>query len=241
MIGENLSEVVVFDENPIHVIALQSMVREVGCASRITCCHTVEELLKQSFSPDLVLVNIGSDQMRCAKLLLLHVLNRIPEVSVMVYFPKTWDYGSAFGEHMYRLIRLTYTELMQSFREALIRLENGTPLGKEGTSSKPLDATEKAGKLVGRLSPREKDILCLMGKGLGIVEVSGELGSGQETVKTHLKNIRGKLKINGIVEIRLLAAQYAQQGDCRVFSTHATHICPCRNDSVGNCPVNASF
>jgi len=47
-----------------------------------------------------------------------------------------------------------------------------------------------------RLSPRELDVLRLLGAGLGTREISERLGLGVETVRTHVKSILRKLRVS---------------------------------------------
>ena len=54
---------------------------------------------------------------------------------------------------------------------------------------------EHAARLSETLSPRERDILGLIAKGQSNKEVARALGVAPETIKSHLKNIFGKLSV----------------------------------------------
>ena len=57
------------------------------------------------------------------------------------------------------------------------------------------------------LSQRETDVLRLVAAGLANKEIAGELNIGEQTVKTHVSSILGKLGLQS----RTQAALYAQQ------------------------------
>ena len=63
------------------------------------------------------------------------------------------------------------------------------------------------GAAVAALSQRETDVLRLLAAGLANKEIAGELSIGEQTVKTHVSSILGKLG----VQSRTQAALYAQQ------------------------------
>jgi two-component system, NarL family, response regulator LiaR len=58
------------------------------------------------------------------------------------------------------------------------------------------------------LTPREKEVLHLLSKGMTYKEISGQIEVTPETVKKHLKNVYRKLKAKNKVEalnkVRLL-------------------------------------
>lgn len=49
---------------------------------------------------------------------------------------------------------------------------------------------------VSLITPREKEVLHLLAKGMTYLEMSVQLGVTTETVKKHLKNIYRKLKVS---------------------------------------------
>ena len=51
------------------------------------------------------------------------------------------------------------------------------------------------------LTPREKDILTLLVEGKSYKMIGAELGIGFETVRTHMKNIYGKLHVDSLTEM----------------------------------------
>ena len=57
------------------------------------------------------------------------------------------------------------------------------------------------------LTPRELDIVRLVGKGLGNKEIAQELGVSVTTVRTHLNRVYDKLGPGSRVELALYASQ----------------------------------
>jgi len=57
------------------------------------------------------------------------------------------------------------------------------------------------------LTPRELDIVRLVGKGMGNKEIAQELGVSVTTVRTHLSRVYGKLAPGSRLELALYAAQ----------------------------------
>jgi DNA-binding NarL/FixJ family response regulator len=55
------------------------------------------------------------------------------------------------------------------------------------------------------LTPREREVFALASRGLKNSEIATELFLSEKTVKTHLRNIYGKLDLKSKAELRLLA------------------------------------
>ncbi|MBS1754837.1 MAG: helix-turn-helix transcriptional regulator [Ferruginibacter sp.] len=51
-----------------------------------------------------------------------------------------------------------------------------------------------------KVTPREKEVLGLLAKGMSYRSIATELGITAETVKKHLKNIYRKLKVSNKIE-----------------------------------------
>lgn len=58
------------------------------------------------------------------------------------------------------------------------------------------------------LSPKERDILLLMGQGLAVQSVAERLGMSENTVATHRKNIFRKLGAHTVAEAMAFAVKY---------------------------------
>jgi DNA-binding NarL/FixJ family response regulator len=68
------------------------------------------------------------------------------------------------------------------------------------------------------LTPRELDIVQLVGQGLGNKEIARQLGVGVATVRTHLARIYEKLRTESRVELALFASRAGRDlGAARVM------------------------
>lgn len=63
------------------------------------------------------------------------------------------------------------------------------------------------------LSPRERDILALIGDGLTNREIGTELYLSEKTVKNHISRLLAKLGVQRRVQAAVLASQLEQQGE----------------------------
>jgi DNA-binding CsgD family transcriptional regulator len=59
-----------------------------------------------------------------------------------------------------------------------------------------------------RLSPREREVLELLGRGLSNTQISRELSISPHTVRTHIQNIQEKLEVHLSLETATLALQH---------------------------------
>lgn len=62
-----------------------------------------------------------------------------------------------------------------------------------------------------RLSTREREVLALLGEGLGTVEIARRLHISPETAKTHIRHLLHKLGVRSRVEAAAVAADLAAQ------------------------------
>ena len=74
----------------------------------------------------------------------------------------------------------------------------------KGVPKVPRKTLPEAGEA---LTPREIDIVRLVGQGLGNKEIAERLGVSVTTVRTHLSKVYGKMRTVNRVELALLAAQ----------------------------------
>lgn len=73
--------------------------------------------------------------------------------------------------------------------------------------------TGKNDKALGTLTPREREVFMLASRGLLNAEIADELFLSEKTIKTHLRNIYGKLDLNSKAELRLYAQRIGLSTD----------------------------
>ncbi len=61
---------------------------------------------------------------------------------------------------------------------------------------------------LGRLTPRERDVLALLGEGLSDKEIGARLRIGKDTVHTHMVNLLGKLGAESRLEALIVAVRH---------------------------------
>jgi DNA-binding NarL/FixJ family response regulator len=63
------------------------------------------------------------------------------------------------------------------------------------------------------LSERERDIACLVGRGLNNREIAGQLFLSEGTVRNHLSNILNKLELRDRTQLAIFALRNHLTGD----------------------------
>lgn len=229
---ENFIRVHALDDNPLHRHVLELVCADLPWMALKTS-SAFSGLLGSP--PDLVLINLNH-QTCCNRHLIGLTQVSFPDVPIIGYLnsfdPDTLGLISATYPHS--MILMTYQEILLQLREYIRLVQLGESLYERTTSR-----SKKAGfDLLGfmRLSPKEKDVFCLMGKGLGTPEIAGELNCSPRTIETHQRKIGHKLKVSGQFEIRRLALRLMQNDSCNVLSKSDGHNCTFINKSIGHCP-----
>ncbi len=168
----------------------------------------------RDLKPDLVLMDIhmpgtgGIDAIR-------QITDAFPSIKVVVLTVSEEDKdlfeSIKSGAHGYLLKNVSPETLFETlhgvFRgEAAISRKTAAKILNEfavQTRKAPSEPLEE------KLSPREEDVLKLLGNGLTNKEIGNTLGIAENTVKNHLKNILGKLHL----ENRVQAATFALRKD----------------------------
>ena len=156
-------KICVIDENPIHLHAFESVLVGVESVQLATYALADYTILAGSDS-DLVLLNMEHAK-QCASLMLHRVLDCLPGIPVMCYSATGRPVSHAtLKEHGKRLIRLSYGRVIHGLREYTVSVHTGRPFDATGLVDSFEDGCNAE---IGHLSPRELDVLCLVGKGHG--------------------------------------------------------------------------
>jgi DNA-binding NarL/FixJ family response regulator len=70
-------------------------------------------------------------------------------------------------------------------------------------------APGRDGRLFGSLSPREREILGMLGRGWSTKPIASRTGLSEKTVSVHISHVIEKLGVRGRIQAALLARQYA--------------------------------
>lgn len=98
-------------------------------------------------------------------------------------------------------------EIKLAVREVLLgRFYVSSQVARAAVHPTPESASPETGET---LTPREIDIVRLVGAGLGNKEIASRLGVAVTTVRTHLNSVYDKLRPSNRVELALYAAQTA--------------------------------
>jgi RNA polymerase sigma factor (sigma-70 family) len=195
--------VAIVEDNPGILNALEEVLRlddnfewAGSCATAAAAIQEIPEIL-----PDVVLmdINLGSTLtgIDCVKKLkplqpsVLYLMCTVYEED-----DKIFDALKA-GASGYILKKTQPQKLLEAIRELY---EGGAPMSSQIARKVVTTFQEKKDKGLEELSPREREILEHLAKGLLYKEISAELGISQETVRKHVYNIYEKLHVSNRVE-----------------------------------------
>lgn len=195
--------VAIVEDNPGILNALEEVLRlddhyewAGSFASAETAIKEIPEVL-----PDVVLMDInlgaGLNGIDCVKKLkplqpsVLYLMCTVYEED-----DKIFDALKA-GASGYILKKTQPIKLLEAIKELY---EGGAPMSSQIARKVVMNFQEKKDKAMEELSPREREILEHLAKGLLYKEISAELGISQETVRKHVYNIYEKLHVSNRVE-----------------------------------------
>ncbi|MCE3283216.1 MAG: DNA-binding response regulator [Chitinophagaceae bacterium] len=195
--------VAIVEDNPGILNALEEVLRLDDnfewAGSYATAASAIEDI--PELLPDVVLmdINLGSTLtgIDCVKKLkplqpsVLYLMCTVYEED-----DKIFDALKA-GASGYILKKTQPQKLLEAIRELY---EGGAPMSSQIARKVVTTFQEKKDKGLEELSPREREILEHLAKGLLYKEISAELGISQETVRKHVYNIYEKLHVSNRVE-----------------------------------------
>jgi DNA-binding NarL/FixJ family response regulator len=195
--------VAIVEDNPGILNALEEVLRLDDNYEWAGSYKTAEAAIKEipEEMPDVVLmdINLGSvlTGIDCVKKL-KPVQPSILYLMCTVYEDddKIFDALKA-GASGYILKKTQPTKLLEAIKELY---EGGAPMSSQIARKVVTTFQAKRDKGIEELSPREREILEHLAKGLLYKEISAELGISQETVRKHVYNIYEKLHVSNRVE-----------------------------------------
>jgi DNA-binding NarL/FixJ family response regulator len=174
----------------------------LGSASNCSCVAafaSAEEALSKlpELKPDVVLMDIhlpGMSGIDCIRQLKLHQPNiQIMMLTVFEDHDRIFQ-SLAAGASGYLLKQSPPAKLLEAIAELH---QGGSPMSTQ-IARRVVEAFRPASRTddpTTGLSPREKEILALLGKGHLYKEIAGHLGISVETVRTHIHNTYEKLHV----------------------------------------------
>jgi RNA polymerase sigma factor (sigma-70 family) len=168
----------------------------VGEASNgIQAIEKTRELL-----PDLVLMDISMPKMNgfdATK----EIKNQFPNVKIVMmtvsYDITDWFEALKRGAQGYLLKNLNTEDMLNGLKAYSL---DEIPMSKE-MAFRIWKEFKKDGQAEQTLSVREQEVLQLVAKGCSNKEISKQLSISENTVKTHMKNILGKLHLENRVQL----------------------------------------
>jgi DNA-binding NarL/FixJ family response regulator len=195
--------VAIVEDNPGILNALEEVLRLDDNYEWAGSYKTAEAAIKEipEELPDVVLmdINLGSTLtgIDCVKKLkpiqpsVLYLMCTVYEDD-----DKIFDALKA-GASGYILKKTQPIKLLEAIKELY---EGGAPMSSQIARKVVTTFQDKRDKGIEELSPREREILEHLAKGLLYKEISAELGISQETVRKHVYNIYEKLHVSNRVE-----------------------------------------
>lgn len=154
----------------------------------------------QELMPDLVLMDISMPKMNGFEAT-KEIKQQFPNVKVVMmtvsYDITDWFEALKKGAQGYLLKNLNTEDLLNGLKAYSM---DEIPMSKE-MAFRIWKEFKKDGQAEQSLSIREQEVLQLVAKGYSNKEISKELSISENTVKTHMKNILGKLQLDNRVQL----------------------------------------
>ena len=194
--------IIIFDDNEQllnSVSMLLNLSPDFECAGTFKNCNNLIEDIQQT-QPDLVLMDIdmpGLNGIEATRLIRIH-FNALPVIMQTIFDENDKIFDSLrAGANGYLLKKTTPEKFLESLREALT---GGAPMtGSIAAKVLNFFAAEQPAKNY-HLTPREKEILELLSKGLLYKEIGDKLSIATGTVRQHIHKIYEKLHVQNRTE-----------------------------------------
>ena len=206
--------VLIIDDHALFRVGLQGLLEQRGIKVIGVAADGKEGLeLAKELSPDIILLDLRMPDM--TGLEVLHALRKeyaeLPVVMLTTSSEET-DLMSSLrsGAQGYLLKDMEPDELVSALREIMqgknvVAPELTDALARMVQGESPMEKKETP---FSDLTPREREILCLLAEGQSNKLIARNLGISDGTVKLHVKAILRKLGIHSRVEAAVLAVEH---------------------------------
>lgn len=189
--------VLIVDDHPLYQKALTALVRELGAAEEVMAAYSAEEglrLVRSGAAPTLILLDLGLPGVRGAEA--VSAFRKIcPQACIVIISASEQRQEATAAARAGATAVVSKGVEMEALRAIVAQaLTTGlSPDQKWITPPGTLPLQDDSGV---RLTPRQTEILALLGQGLSNKEIGIRLGLAEITVKTHLSAV---FKLLGVV------------------------------------------
>ena len=210
----HVMRVLLIDDHALFRIGLSELLQRRGIEVVAALCYGSEGIQKGvDTPPDVVLLDMRMPQM--TGLEVLRELKRRRQSMPVVILTTSRDETDVIdalqgGAQGYLLKDMEPDDLIDSLTEivrgkTIVANELTMVLAKALRGDEP--ETASAATVIDNLTPREREILCLLADGQSNKLIARNLGISDGTVKLHVKAILRKLKIHSRVEAAVIAVE----------------------------------
>jgi DNA-binding NarL/FixJ family response regulator len=216
--GVGIDRILLVDSQPVVRHGISRLVAEEASLELCRGCTRGVEAIEwiEREAPSLLMTDIALDDIH-GLALIKKVRAAYPDLPILVF--------SAYEERVYveRALRagargfVTKQQPADQLLEAIHTVLRGELYVPDGMASTLLadvfgDGKRGASGGPGQLSDREIEVLELIGKGEGTIEIADRLHISAKTVESHRANIKSKLNLKSASELLSYAIQWTQAG-----------------------------
>lgn len=204
------ARLVVVDDHPVFRYGLVSLIESEENYQVVAQAGSVAEAVAilECQVPELLLVDLSLGQGGTGLDLLEIVRDRFPQVLTLVVSIHNEavyaERAKAAGARGYVMKQAAGPVLKEAIRSVLA----GNLVFALPVSGQVLVKTKQPGPDPLTLSPREREVLELLGKGAGVNEIAGMLGLSAKTIGVHQDHIKVRLGVANNYELRRYAIEW---------------------------------
>lgn len=207
-----MKTVLAVEDDPVMHDALRLLLEGTGFALTCACTARAAFASLDASTPDVALVDLGLPDMDGAEVL-GEIRRRHPALPCVVLTVASSERRIIAALRMGAVGYLLKSDLARNLSSALeYALAGGTPLSP-AVARAFVDRGDGPGAALGEpLSARETEVLTALARGLTYEDVARCLGLSVNTVRSHVRQIYGKLGVNSRTEAVMLALRHGLIG-----------------------------